>query len=66
MARLPTDTIRFLTLEELARLFAVVRASPRNRALFGVNPTLILVANWWKALNTVISRCPSQRKTSIL
>jgi integrase len=34
MARSPTDTIRFLTLEELARLFAVVRASPRNRALF--------------------------------
>jgi hypothetical protein len=34
MARSPTDTIRFLTLEELARLFAVVRASPRNHALF--------------------------------
>jgi type 1 fimbriae regulatory protein FimB len=34
MARSPTDTIRFLTLEELARLFAVVRPSPRNRALF--------------------------------
>jgi site-specific recombinase XerD len=34
MARSPTDTIRFLTLEELARLFAVVRVSPRNRALF--------------------------------
>jgi hypothetical protein len=34
MARSPTDTIRFLTLGELARLFAVVRASPRNRALF--------------------------------
>ena len=34
MARSPTETIRFLTLEELARLFAVVRASPRNRALF--------------------------------
>jgi hypothetical protein len=34
MARSSTDTIRFLTLEDLARLFAVVRASPRNRALF--------------------------------
>jgi integrase len=34
MARPPTDTIRFLTLEELARLFAAVRASPRDRALF--------------------------------
>jgi integrase len=34
MARAPTDTIRFLTLEELARLFAAVRASPRDRALF--------------------------------
>jgi type 1 fimbriae regulatory protein FimB len=34
MARSPTETIRFLTLEELARLFAVARASPRDRALF--------------------------------
>jgi type 1 fimbriae regulatory protein FimB len=34
MARSPTDTIRFLTLEELARLFAAVRASSRDRALF--------------------------------
>ncbi len=34
MARSLTDTIRFLTLEELARLLAVVGASPRNRALF--------------------------------
>src|SRR5271157_2555076 len=34
MARSPTETIRFLTLEELARLFAAVRASPRDRALF--------------------------------
>ena len=34
MARAPTDTIRFLTLEELARLFAAVRASPRDRVLF--------------------------------
>lgn len=34
MTRSPTDTIRFLTLEELARLFAAVRASPRDRALF--------------------------------
>ncbi len=34
MARPSTDTIRFLTLEELARLFAAVRASPRDRALF--------------------------------
>jgi hypothetical protein len=32
MARSPTETIRFLTLEELARLFAAVRASPRDRA----------------------------------
>jgi hypothetical protein len=29
MARAPTDMIRFLTLEELARLFAAVRASLR-------------------------------------
>jgi hypothetical protein len=28
LRRSPTETIRFLTLEELARLFAVVRASP--------------------------------------
>jgi integrase len=34
MARSPTETIRFLSLEELARLFAVARASPRDRALF--------------------------------
>ncbi len=34
MARSPTETIRFLTLEELARLFAAVRASARDRALF--------------------------------
>jgi integrase len=34
MVRSPTETIRFLTLVELARLFAVVRASPRDRALF--------------------------------
>jgi integrase len=34
MARSPTETIRFLTLEELARLFAAMRASPRDRALF--------------------------------
>ena len=34
MARSPTETIRFLTLEELARLFAAVRANPRDRALF--------------------------------
>ena len=34
MPRSPTDTIRFLTLEELARLFAVTRASARDRALF--------------------------------
>jgi len=33
MARSPTDTIRFLTFEDLARLFAVVQASPRNHAL---------------------------------
>ena len=32
--RSPADTIRFLTLEELARLFAAVRTSPRDRALF--------------------------------
>ncbi|HJU15043.1 MAG TPA: hypothetical protein VJ770_01125 [Stellaceae bacterium] len=30
----PTNTIRFLTLEELAWLFAAVRASLRDRALF--------------------------------
>lgn len=34
MARSPTETIRFLTLEELARLLAVVRSNPRDRALF--------------------------------
>ena len=34
MPRSPTETIRFLTLEELARLFAATRTSTRNRALF--------------------------------
>jgi transposase len=34
MPRSPTETIRFLTLEELARLFAAARANPRDRALF--------------------------------
>src|SRR3954471_14754725 len=34
MARSPTDTIKFLTLEEIARLFAAARANPRDRALF--------------------------------
>ena len=29
MARAPTDTIRFLTLDELGRLFAATRASAR-------------------------------------
>ena len=34
MARSPTDTIKFLTLDELGRLFAATRASTRDRALF--------------------------------
>jgi integrase len=34
VARSPTATIRFLTLDELARLLAVMRGHPRNRALF--------------------------------
>src|SRR3954470_5733623 len=34
MARSPTDTIKFLTLEEIARLFAATRVNPRDRALF--------------------------------
>jgi hypothetical protein len=34
MPRSPTETIRFLTLEEFARLFAATRANPRDRALF--------------------------------
>lgn len=34
MARSPTDTINFLTLEELARLFSATRANRRDRALF--------------------------------
>ena len=34
MAGPSTDTVRFLTLEELARPFAAVRASPRDHALF--------------------------------
>jgi site-specific recombinase XerD len=34
MPRSPTETIRFLTLEELARLFAATRTSTRDRALF--------------------------------
>ena len=34
MARSPTETIRFLTLDELARLFAVARRNLRDRALF--------------------------------
>ena len=34
MPRSPTDTIRFLTLEELARLFTATRVNARDRALF--------------------------------
>ena len=34
MARSPTDTIRFLTLDEIGRLLAAARASARDRALF--------------------------------
>ena len=34
MPRSPTDTIRFLTLDELGRLLAATRASVRDRALF--------------------------------
>ena len=34
MPRSPTDTIRFLTLEELARLFTATHANARDRALF--------------------------------
>ncbi len=34
MARSPTDTIRFLTLDEIGRLLAAARASVRDRALF--------------------------------
>jgi site-specific recombinase XerD len=34
MPRSPTETIRFLTLDELGRLFAATRASARDRALF--------------------------------
>lgn len=34
MTRLPTDTIKFLTLEELGRLFRATRTSRRDRALF--------------------------------
>ncbi len=34
MPRPRTDTIRFLTLDELGRLFAATRGSVRHRALF--------------------------------
>jgi hypothetical protein len=34
MTRSPTDTIKFLTLEEIARLFAAARVNPRDRVLF--------------------------------
>jgi site-specific recombinase XerD len=34
MAHSPTDTIKFLTLDELARLFIATRANARDRALF--------------------------------
>ena len=34
MPRSPTDTIRFLTLDELGRLLAATRGSVRDRALF--------------------------------
>lgn len=34
MARSPTDTIKFLTLDELGRLFSATRANTRDRALF--------------------------------
>ena len=34
MTRPPTDTIKFLTLEELGRLFRATRTSRRDRALF--------------------------------
>jgi integrase len=34
MGRSPTETISFLTLAELGRLFAAARSNPRDRALF--------------------------------
>ena len=34
MPHSPSETIRFLTLDELGRLLAAARASARNRALF--------------------------------
>jgi type 1 fimbriae regulatory protein FimB len=34
MDRSPTETISFLTLEELGRLFAAARSNPRDRVLF--------------------------------
>jgi integrase len=34
MRRAPTDTIRFLTLDETARLFRAIGAHRRDRALF--------------------------------
>jgi len=34
MARSPTETIRFLTLDEFARLLAVMRGHPRDRHVF--------------------------------
>ena len=40
MSRSPTETIRFLTLEELARLFGATRASARD-LLPPVKPRLI-------------------------
>lgn len=36
MARSPTDTIKFLSLDELGRLFAATRASTHDRALFPI------------------------------
>jgi hypothetical protein len=41
MARSPTETIRFLTLDEFARLLAVMRGHPRDRALFGLVVTSV-------------------------
>jgi hypothetical protein len=51
--------IRFLTLEELARLFAVARASPRDRALFLIAYRHGLRASCCVPTTSISGRCAS-------
>ena len=51
MARSPTDTIKFLTFDELGRLFAATRTSARDRALFLIAYRHALTPLIWEHVN---------------